>query len=304
MKNEIALMKKGQMMNIEQKKVVIVTGASSGIGKETVRRFLDEGYEVYAGARRLDAMRDLGQSGAHLVYLDLTKGESIDACVAQVLSQSGRIDVLVNNAGYGAYGAVEEVPLSAARDQMEVNLFALAHLIQAVLPAMRERRSGRIINVTSIGGRVWSLLGAWYHASKFAVEGFSDALRNELRPFGIDVIVVEPGAIKTEWGSIAAENVKKTSAQGPYRELAEAAARILSMESIGVPPRMIADTIWRAASVRHPQPRYIAPFSARMIVWLRWLLSDRAFDRIWSRFYGLPRTITASGQAQKSLAKS
>lgn len=291
-------------MDIERNKVAIVTGASSGIGKESVLRFLAEGYEVYAGARRLDAMRDLAQRGAHLIYLDLTKGESIDAFVAQVLSQSGRVDVLVNNAGYGAYGAVEEVPLSVARDQMEVNLFALAHLIQALLPTMRKQRSGRIINVTSIGGRVWSLLGAWYHASKFAVEGFSDVLRNELRPFGIDVIVVEPGAIRTEWGSIAAENVKKTSAQGPYRELADAAARILSMESIGVPPRVIADTIWRAASVRRPHPRYIAPFSARVIVWLRWLLSDRAFDWIWSRFYGLPRTITASEQVQESPVKA
>ena len=159
-------------------------------------RFLSEGYEVYAGAPRLDAMRDLEQQGAHLHALDLTKGESIDAFVAEVVAQSRRIDVLVNNAGYGLYGAVEEVPLEAARDQLEMNVFGVAHLIQATLPIMRKQGSGRIINITSVGGKVWTMLGAWYTASKFAVEGFSDSLRNEVRPFGIDVVVIEPSAVK------------------------------------------------------------------------------------------------------------
>ncbi len=274
-------------MNTIMKKVVIVTGASSGIGKKTVLRFLREGYEVHAGARRLDAMRDLEQQGAHLHALDLTKGESIDAFVAEVVAQSRRIDVLVNNAGYGLYGSVEEVPPDAARDQIEVNVFGLAHMIQATLPIMRKQGSGRIINITSIGG----LLGAWYHASKFAVEGFSDSLRNEVRPFGIDVVVIEPGAIKTEWPTIAAENVKKMSGNGPYCELAEATAHLFMAEGASAPPHVIADVIWRAASTRHPKTRYAAPFSANVIIGLRWALSDRLFDRVWGRVIGIPATV-------------
>ena len=275
-------------MNAVMKKVVIVTGASSGIGKETVLRFLKEGYEVHAGARRLDAMRDLERQGAHLHDLDLANDESIDAFVAKVVEQSRRIDVLVNNAGYGLYGSVEEVPLDAARNQIEVNVFGLAHMIQAVLPIMRQQSSGRIINVTSIGGKVWTLLGAWYHASKFAVEGFSDSLRNEVRPFGIDVIVIEPGPIKTEWPKIAAENVKKMSGNGPYREQAEATARLFMAEGASASPRVIADVIWRAASTRHPKARYAAPFAAKVILGLRWALSDRLFDRVWGRVMRVP----------------
>ncbi len=277
-------------MNTVMKKVVIVTGASSGIGKKTALRFLKEGYEVHAGARRLDAMRDLEQQGAHLHALDLTNGESIDAFVAEVVVQSRRIDVLVNNAGYGLYGSVEEVPMSAARHQIEVNVFGLAHMIQATLPIMREQGSGRIINITSIGGKVWSLLGSWYHASKFAVEGFSDSLRNELRPFGIDVVVIEPGAIKTEWPTIAVENVRKMSGNGPYRELAEATAHLFMSEGVSASPQVIADVIWHAASTRHPKARYAAPFVANVIIGLRRVLSDRLFDRLWGRAMGIPTT--------------
>ncbi|HKF39194.1 MAG TPA: oxidoreductase [Ktedonobacteraceae bacterium] len=283
-------------MNTIMKKVVIVTGASSGIGKQTALRFLREGYEVHAGARRLDAMHDLEQHGARLHALDLTKGESIDAFVAEVVAQSWRIDVLVNTAGYGLYGSVEEVPLEAARDQLEVNVFGVAHLIQATLPIMRKQGSGRIINITSIGGKVWTLLGAWYHASKFAVEGFSDSLRNEVRPFGIDVVVIEPGAVKTEWPTIAAENVKNMSGNGPYRGLAEATAHLFMAQGAGAyaPPQVIADVIWRAASTRHPKARYAAPFSARVILGLRRALSDRLFDRVWGRVMGVPATSEAT----------
>ncbi len=280
-------------MNTIIKKVAIITGASSGIGKKTALRFLKEGYEVYAGARRLDAMHDLEQQGAHLHALDLTKGESIDDFVAEVIAQSRRIDVLVNNAGYGLYGSVEEVPLDAARDQIEVNVFGLAHMIQATLPIMRKQGSGRIINITSIGGKVWTLLGAWYHASKFAVEGFSDSLRNEVRPFGIDVVIIEPGAIKTEWPTIAVENVKKMSGHGPYGEMAEATAHLFMAKGPSAPPQVIADVIWHAASTRHPKARYAAPFSANIIIRLRWLLSDHLFDWVWGKALGIPVTVSS-----------
>ena len=279
--------------NVIMNKVVIVTGASSGLGKQTVLRFLRAGYEVHAGARRLEAMRELEQQGAHLHALDLTQGESIAALVAQVVARSGRIDVLINNAGYGLYGSVEEVPLEAARDQLEVNVFGLAHLIQATLPIMRQQGSGRIINITSIGGKVWTPLGAWYHASKFAVEGFSDSLRNEVRAFGIEVVVIEPGAIQTEWPTIAAAHVKNLSGNGPYHAMAEATAHLFLAEGANASssPQRIAEVIWRAASTRHPKPRYTAPFSARVILGLRWVLSDRLFDRVWGKVIGIPAII-------------
>src|SRR5260370_25282391 len=236
-------------------------------------------------------MRDLEQQGAHLHTLDLTQGESSDAFVAKVVAQSRRIDVLVNNAGYGMYGSVEDVPLDVARDQIEVNVFGLAHMIQATLTIMRKQGWGRIINISSIGGKVWTMLGAWYHASKFAVEGFSDSLRNEVRPFGIDVVVIEPGAIKTEWPTIAAEHVKNMSGDGPYCELTEATAHLFMAEGASAPPHVIADVIWRAASTRPPKARYAAPFSANVILGLRWALGDRLFDRVWGRVMGIPATV-------------
>lgn len=282
-------------MNPIVNKVAIVTGASSGLGKQTALRFLRAGYEVHAGARRLEAMRELELHGAHLHALDVTQGASIEAFVAQVVAQSGRIDVLVNAAGYGLYGSVEEVPLEAARDQFEVNIFGLAHLIQAVLPIMRQQGSGRILNISSIGGKVWTLLGAWYHASKFAVEGFSDSLRNEVRPFGIEVVVIEPGAINTEWPTIAAAHVKTISGNGPYRALAESTAHLFLAEGSNpsASPEEIAEVIWRAASTRHPKARYAAPFAARIVLGLRWALSDRLFDRVWGRVMGIPASAGA-----------
>lgn len=204
-----------------QSKLALVTGASSGIGRATVLTLLRHEYRVYAAARRVDVMRDLEAAGARLLYLDLTDTDSISKAIATLEQEAGPLDVLVNNAGYGAYGALEDVPLDNARRQFEVNLFGLADLTRRVLPAMRERRSGRIINIGSIGGRTWSLFGTWYQATKFALEGFSDCLRNELRPFGIQVVLVRPGSIKTEWAQIAADNLVKVSGSGPYGSMAQ-----------------------------------------------------------------------------------
>jgi NAD(P)-dependent dehydrogenase (short-subunit alcohol dehydrogenase family) len=279
-------------MNTFDKKVAVVTGASSGIGRETVLSLIKAGYQVHAGARRLDAMRELENAGAYLHHVDLTNSENIDAFVTEVLKLSGRVDVLVNNAGYGAYGAVEDIPLSAAREQMEVNLFALAHLIKAVLPTMRKQRSGRIINVSSIGGKIWSPLGGWYHASKFAVEGLSDALRNELRPFGIDVIVIEPGGVKTEWTSIMLDNMKKNSGSGPYRAIVYAWVKASSTEVGAANPADVARVISRAVTSSRPKPRYVAPTHARIFLFLRWVLSDRAFDWLFGKIFRLPARIS------------
>jgi short-subunit dehydrogenase len=156
-------------------------------------------------------MKDLESDGIRVLQLDLTDEDSIEACVKSIIEREGRIDILVNNAGYGSYGAIEDVPISEARRQFEVNLFGLARLTQAVLPSMRAKRFGRIVNISSIAGKIYTPFGAWYHATKFALEGFSDCLRLEVEPFGINVVVVVPGGIKTEWGTIAAEHLRKTS---------------------------------------------------------------------------------------------
>ena len=211
----------------------------------------------------------------------MTDEASVTAAVTRVLQETGRIDVLVNNAGYGSYGALEDVPLDEARRQFEVNLFGLARLIQLTLPTMRARRAGRIVNVSSIGGRFGESFGAWYHATKFAVEGLSDCLRMELHPFGIDVVVVQPGAIISEWNKIAREGLMKHSGQGAYRVGARSYVDMMSAADGGPlpsPPSVVARTIVRAVQARKPRTRYATGGGAKAVLFLRRVLSDRAFD--------------------------
>jgi NAD(P)-dependent dehydrogenase (short-subunit alcohol dehydrogenase family) len=212
--------------------------------------------------------------------MDVTRDESMVEGVKKIIAETGRIDVLVNNAGYGSYGAVEDVPLDEAKYQFEVNVFGLARLVQLVAPHMREQRSGRIVNVSSIGGRIYEPLGAWYHSTKFAVEGLSDSLRLELKPFGIDVVVIQPGGIKTEWGGIAVENMQKTSGGGAYKEQVRQLSGLFSQAERGSEPKVIADVIVKAAQARRPRTRYAAGFGARPILFARRVLSDRAFDAV------------------------
>jgi NAD(P)-dependent dehydrogenase (short-subunit alcohol dehydrogenase family) len=264
-------------------KTAFVTGASSGIGEATVRRLLSGGYKVFAGARRQDRMAGLAALGATLLSLDLTDDASTIAAVEAIKAQSGRIDVLVNNAGYGSYGALEDVPLEEAKRQFEVNVFGLARLCQLVLPTMRAQKSGKIVNITSIGGKIWEPLGSWYHATKFAVEGLSDCLRVEVGRFGIDVIVIEPGAIRTEWAGIARDGLLQVSGTGAYAELARRHARLLEAadtSSLTSPPDVVAKTILRAVSASRPKTRYPTGGGARTILLLRKILSDRMFDRL------------------------
>jgi NAD(P)-dependent dehydrogenase (short-subunit alcohol dehydrogenase family) len=264
-------------------KTAFVTGASAGIGEATARALLAAGYRVFAGARRLDRMAGLAAAGATLLKLDLTDDASIVAAVNTIKNEAGRIDVLVNNAGYGSYGALEDVPLDEGRRQFEVNVFGLARLCQLVLPMMRAQKSGKIINVTSIGGKIWEPLGAWYHATKFAVEGLSDCLRVEAAPFGVDVIVIEPGAIRTEWAGIARDGLLQMSGGSAYAELAKRHARMLATadtSSLASPPEVVARTIVRAVTARRPKTRYATGGGARTILFLRKILPDRMFDRL------------------------
>jgi NAD(P)-dependent dehydrogenase (short-subunit alcohol dehydrogenase family) len=266
----------------------LVTGASSGIGEETARRLRAAGFEVYAAARRVDRMAALGAHGIHVLGMDVTDDSSMTAGVQRVLDEQGRIDVLVNNAGYGSYGAVEDVPIDEARRQFEVNLFGLARLVQLVVPTMREQRSGRIVNISSIGAVYYEPFGAWYHATKFAVDGFSDSLRVELAPFGIHVVLVHPAGIVTEWNTIARESLVEQSAGGAYAGSAKHAARM--MESVDNPwlssgPDVVAKKIVRAATSRRPRSRYAVGKGASTIMTSRRVLPDRAMDAVLKRMY-------------------
>ena len=262
----------------------MVTGASSGIGEATVRRLLQQGYEVYAAARRVDRMDGLAAAGAKVIRLDLTDEASIVAAAERITTESGRLDVLINNAGYGAYGALEDVPMAEARRQMEVNLFGQARLIQLLLPLMRRQKKGHIINVTSIGGKFGEPFGSWYHASKFALEGLSDCLRMELAPLGIKVSVIEPGAIKTEWGGIAGESLLAASGNGPYAHWAVPHGKVLAsadaLADFASPPEVVANTIARALKSCRPRTRYATGGRAKTFMALNWLLSDRIKDRL------------------------
>lgn len=243
---------------------------------------------VYAGARRVEKMEPLKAHGIRVLSLDVTVEDSMKAAVDLVLAEQGRIDVLVNNAGYGAYGSLEEVPLDEGRRQFEVNVFGLARMTQLVIPAMRAAASGRIINVSSIGGKVYEPLGAWYHGTKFAVEGLSDSLRLELKPHGIDVAIIEPAGTETEWGSIAGESLLTVSGHGPYREQAGIVAGALastSGTSLSTHPRTVAGAIVRAATARRPRTRYPVGRGAWTILALRRVLPDRAFDTVFWNAY-------------------
>ncbi|SHJ64750.1 Short-chain dehydrogenase [Nocardiopsis flavescens] len=269
-----------------EKKVALVTGASSGIGRAAALELGRRGFAVYGGARRVGRMADLRAQGVRPLALDVTDDASAREAVAAVAREAGRLDVLVNNAGYGSYGAVEDVPLEEGRRQFDVNVFGAVRLTRAVLPLMRERGSGRIVNVTSVGGRVHTPLGAWYHGTKFALEGMSDVLRLELRRFGVDVVVVRPGGTRTEWGGIAAEHLLATSGDGVYGAQARrlAAGMMTGSAAERVPePAVVARAIAAAATARRPRTRYAAGYMARRILLLRGLLPDRAFDRLVDR---------------------
>ena len=228
-------------------------------------------------------MKDLDEGGATILPMDVTDFESINTGVQSILDREGSVDILVNNAGYGSYGAIEDVPISEARRQFEVNIFGLGRLTQLVLPYMRKNSYGKIVNISSMGGKIYTPMGGWYHATKHALEGLSDCLRIETKPFGIDVIIIEPGGIESEWGDIAAENVIQTSGNGAYQSMAEKSAKTLQdtyHSGKASPASLIADVVTRAVTARKPKTRYAAGYMAKPSLFLRKLLSDRMFDRI------------------------
>jgi short-subunit dehydrogenase len=266
------------MVHSRQRKVALVTGASAGIGKAIVRQLLQDGWVVYGAARRVERMADIQAEGAQVLSLDVTSDRSLQTAVEDLLNAEGHIDALINNAGYGSYGALEDVPLAEAKHQFEVNVFGLARLTQLVLPAMRAAKSGTIVNISSMGGRIWMPMGGWYHATKHAVEVLSDALRVETRPFGIKVVVVQPGAIQSEWSGIAAQTLKKTSVDSAYQQMVKPIAKILEHYPTASSPEVVAKAVSKAVNSRHPRRRYATPLDAKVLIFLRWLLPDWAWE--------------------------
>ena len=266
------------------KNTILITGASSGMGKETALQLIKEGHIVYGAARRVESMKELVDNGGHAIKMDVTNEETIKQGVEQLIQEQGKIDILINNAGYAIYGAVEDTSIEDARRQFEVNIFGLARLTQLVLPHMREQKSGKIINISSMGGKIYTPLGAWYHATKHALEGWSDALRIEVKQFNIDVVIVEPGAIATEFGDVMLEPMLSRSGEGPYSHIAHSMANATrsSYEKKGAssPPSVIANVISKAINAKKPKTRYVAGKMAKPLMFMRKRLSDRMYDRI------------------------
>ncbi len=266
---------------MKNNKVILLTGASSGIGYDTAVALAQQGHKVYAAARRVERMEPLRQYGIVPLKMDVTDEESMKTGVKTLLDAEGRIDVLINNAGYGYFGAVENVPMDDARNQLEVNVFGLARLCQLVLPTMRAQHSGRIINTASVAGRSVFYYGGWYHVSKYAVESLSDAMRMELKPFGIDVVIIEPGAIKTNWGIIAADHLIESSRGTAYEQTGTMMAnnlRNMYLSNTISDPAVVRKAIVRAVNARRPCTRYRIGRMANAIVFFHWLLPTRWWD--------------------------
>lgn len=262
-------------------KVVFITGSSSGMGKAAAIELIKNNYIVYCGARNVDRMQDLKELGCHILRLDVTDHESNDLAVKQIIKEQGRIDVLFNNAGYGCFGSVEDIPLQAGIDQFDVNLFGLIDMTKVVIPYMRDQKSGLIINTSSLGGKMYLPMGAWYHASKYAVEGLSDCLRIELKQFNINVVILEPGIIKTNWEEIAINSAKKYSNNELYEKQVYAFEHMYDMRFLRIKdPEYIGKIVHKIIKHKRPKTRYLVGTMAKPMVLLRRITSDRLFDYI------------------------
>jgi NADP-dependent 3-hydroxy acid dehydrogenase YdfG len=277
-------------------RAVLITGCSTGIGKATAEHLASKGWTVYATARRPETIQDLEAMGCKLLALDVCDESSMQAAVAAVEQAEGAVGVLVNNAGYSQSGAVESVPLDQVRRQFETNVFGLVRMIQLVLPGMRRQRWGKIVNISSMGGKLTFPGGGFYHGTKHAVEAISDALRWEVRGFGVDVVVIEPGLIKTQFGETAVGSIDTSvSDGGPYAKFNEAVATATAgiyegpMARLGAGPEAVAKKIEKAISKRRPRTRYPVTASARLALTQRKLLTDRMWDAVLTSQFPRPK---------------
>ncbi|MFI6299706.1 oxidoreductase [Nonomuraea sp. NPDC050790] len=268
-------------------KVCLVTGASSGIGKATAIELARAGHTVYGVARRVERMEPLRAAGGHPLAMDITREADLARVVSTVIDAHGRIDALVNNAGIGLHGSAEEAPLDRARELFEVNLFGPARLVQLALPYMRERRSGRIVNVSSIGGEIALPLGAWYYASKHALEAYSDTLRQEVGRFGVEVVLVQPGIIRTEFEDETPRELREISGKGAYADvalpMADKAEEAFGPGTKASDPAVVARAILLSIETSRPKARYAMGYLAKLLLRMNRLLPDRAWDKMVTR---------------------
>ena len=281
-------------MNAERKsEAVLITGCSTGIGRASAEYLAKNGHTVYATARKLDAISDLEAHGCRLLALDVTDEASMSAAVKAVEDAEGAVGVLVNNAGYSQSGAVESIPMESVRRQFETNVFGLVRMCQLVLPGMRNQGWGRIINISSMGGRLVFPGGGFYHGTKFAVEAISDALRFEVKGFGVDVVIIEPGLIKTDFGHAAVGSLDPAANDGPYAHFNNAVGSLTEgayeggLSRFGAGPEAVAKAIEKA--IRRPKSRKPVTASARIFLGMRRFMTDGMWDRSMRSTYPQPR---------------
>jgi NAD(P)-dependent dehydrogenase (short-subunit alcohol dehydrogenase family) len=275
-------------------KAVLITGCSTGIGRATAERLAGSGWTVYATARRPESIADLEAKGCKTLACDVTDEASMQACVTAVEEAEGAVGVLVNNAGYSQSGAVESVPLDRVRAQFETNVFGLVRMCQLALPGMRRQRWGKVVNISSMGGKLVFPGGGFYHGTKYAVEAISDALRFEVKGYGVDVIIIEPGLIVTSFGEAAAGSVDDEVAEGDYAEFNAAVAKGTSdvykgpMKRLGGGPEVVAAAIEKAITAKRPRTRYPVTPSARLAMGQRRLMTDKLWDRAMTAQFPAP----------------
>ena len=277
-------------------KAVLITGCSTGIGRATALRLAKAGHTVYASARKAAAIQDLAASGCKTLELDVCDEASIRAAVAKVEGEQGAVGALINNAGYGSEGPIEEVPMSEVRRQFETNVFGLVTLTKLVLPGMRRQGWGKIVNLSSMGGRMTLPGGGFYHATKYAVEAISDALRFEVQGFGIDVVIIEPGPIRTEFGETAIARVAALGGDGsPYTEFLTVLQRQIRDAYDGPMGRLAADAdavakvIETAITASRPRTRYVITLAAHVMMGLRRWIGDRGWDAVMRTQFPTPK---------------
>jgi short-subunit dehydrogenase len=285
--NPVLIMRSLKNGGVKMNEVALITGASSGMGKETARLLAKKGFIVYGAARSIDKMRDLKNDGVNVISMDVTSEDSIDKGINAILGKESGIDILVNCAGTGFPGPVENIVMADAKYQMELNLFGPARLIRLVLPGMRERRHGKIINISSVAGKLAVPMTGWYSASKHALEGLSDSLRLETRSFGIKVVLIEPGEIKTEIGEIIKGNMKKVAVNEAYKKMSERFLDLLEEDMSKAPgPSLISSLVLKIVESKNHRPRYHAVHMAGLALFLKRWLPDTLLDRIITDQFG------------------
>jgi NAD(P)-dependent dehydrogenase (short-subunit alcohol dehydrogenase family) len=281
-------------MGIDKSRPVLITGCSTGIGRATAEKLAEDGWNVHATARRPESIEDLEKKGCEINALDVTDERSMESAVAEV-EKDGPIGALINNAGYSQSGAIETIPMESVRRQFETNVFGLMRMCQLCLPSMREAGSGRIVNLSSMGGKLTFPGGGVYHATKHAVEALSDALRFEVKGFGIDVVIIEPGLIVTEFGETAAGSLGEVTEHGPYSKFNADVAKVTAnaytgpLARFGAGPEAVANKISRALSAGRPSTRYTVTPSAKAMLGMRRLMTDRMWDRFVRSQYPPPK---------------